>query len=219
MKYPKNTPRRRSWIGNTDRTEIQNNGDITYLGEGSMYTSVKNSGTLDFLNSIIEEYNITSINDAACGIFENWQHELDLAEVEYAGFDIVPKNVAYNKEKYPEIDFYEFDIVAQVLPKADLIIARDIFFHLSNEHILRTLAKFEESSSTYMVATYHAQITQNSDAGEGYIMDETTYLGRNLEIAPFNLGPPILRHVEPLGDGSATYRHIGLWKLRGSDTL
>ena len=200
--------RRDAWI--TGIAQNQKDYEPNFVGYGSQHHHVISSGLIPFINKIIKEYGVTSINDAACGFFANWTHELELEGVTYTGFDIVPDTVKSNKEAYPHLNFYEKDVVRNVLPPADLVIARDFFFHLTNDCILDTLAKFKASNSKYLVATYHKEdpnyphlLTENPD-----MHSQIGYVPRNLEISPFNLGEPLQVHYE-----TAWQRYMGLWKL------
>tara|TARA_R100000008_G_scaffold16347_7_gene8046 strand:- start:980 stop:3652 length:2673 start_codon:yes stop_codon:yes gene_type:complete len=197
--------RKKMWC--QDIAQHQQN-EKNFVGYGSKYEFVKSSGTIDFINNIIKTYNIKSINDIGCGFFANWAHELNLEGVEYTGFDIVPQTIEDNKNAYPDIRFYEWDAVTQPLPYADLIIARDLFFHLNNECLYKCLDQCKRSNSKYLLATHHKEVEVNMEM-EGIL----GFRPCTLEKAPFNLEPSLISHTEQAEGGGYSNRQISLWEL------
>jgi hypothetical protein len=194
---------------------LELSGGRCACGPGSDGESVKKAGTVDFIDGLIRRYGIKSISDCPCGLFENWICLVDLSSVEYTGYDINDLAVERNRKNNPSRSFFEFDLVNEILPKADLIICRDCLFHLSNDFVQRALKNFRDSGSTYLLATEHNHLKKNFDLTKEELEREAGFRHINLEISPYNLGTPIEMHVETLWcqrEGGYN-RQMSLWKL------
>ena len=127
-------------------------GEESVSGPGS---SLKETETLRReLIGLFEQFNIRSVLDAPCGDF-NWFREMELNLESYTGVDIVPEliselhaNFSDNKRR-----FIALDILKDELPKADLILCRDCFIHLSFKHISRAINNFKLSGAKYLLTT------------------------------------------------------------------
>lgn len=193
--------------------EVSNNRCA--CGPGSDGLQVKNAGTIDFINNMIKKYNIRSISDCPCGLFENWMYMVDLSNVEYIGYDINDLAIDRNKRVHPEKMFIEFDLVNEILPKTDLIICRDCLFHLSNDFVFKALKNFKKSGSTYLLATEHNWVSVNTELTSDELKCEAGFRQINIEIEPYNMGTPIEVHNEELWrQREGGNRQISLWKLK-----
>jgi hypothetical protein len=179
-------------------------------GDGSVYEDVVKEGTVDYIGSIVKKYNIKSISDCPCGLYENWIYslEFDKKGIDYIGYDINDLIIIRNKTKFPVIEFIEFNMCEQQLPKSDLIICRDCLFHLPNQFVIAALNNFKLSGSTYLLATEQRWVTQNKELTKEELNNESGNKPINLEIAPFNLGQSLEFHDEKLWR-----RSLSLWKL------
>ena len=137
---------------------------------------------------LIEKYDIKTVNDAGCG--KGWIREFD---IEYRGYDILER---------PDCEV--LDITSEVMPEADLIVCRDVLFHLTTDLILSALENFRKSGSTYLLATSRYD-AKNSKIPKGII---TINARNDLTKSPFSLGEPIEKIEEPLDN-----RFLGLWRL------
>jgi len=193
--------------------EVSNNRPP--CGPGSEHSFIERSGTVTFLNTVIKKYNIKSINDCPSGLLSNWMHLVDFKDVDYVGYDINPLAVERNKKEFPAISFFEFDLVNEILPTADLIICRDCFFHLSNNFVSKGLENFRKSGTKYLLSTSHYWLGKNNELTKKELDIEAGYRHLNLEIAPYNMGSPLEIHIEggwtPLDAGNN--RQLSLWKL------
>lgn len=96
---------------------------------------------IPFLRKLITVNNITSVVDLGCGLFE-WSAPIyENLNVSYKGYDAYQDIIEYNKQKFPEKEFFHGDILLQrkKLPKADLGILKDVLVHWSNEDITTLL--------------------------------------------------------------------------------
>ncbi len=97
-------------------------------------------------------------------------------------------------------------ILTSSVPAADLVIARDILFHLSTAHIHTAIAAIQESKSKLLLTTTFPWVAGNSDlpptaqAHLGFAAQPHSpvwgYREVNLDIAPFGLGVAGLESVE-----------------------
>lgn len=123
------------------------------FGSGKKYTE----SIRTHLPRLIEANSIKTIFDAACGDF-NWMKSviLDL-EVSYLGVDIVSELIQRNNRLYKskKVNFAVLDLTKDPIPQSDLIICRDVLFHLANKEIFATLHNLVASKSRYFLITSH----------------------------------------------------------------
>ena len=95
------------------------------------------------------------------------------------------------------------------LPRADLILAREVLGHLPLADGLRAIAHFEASGARWLVTTYFPPdgvVNTDIAAGRWYPI--------KLQDEPFNFPPPLMSapEGEPPGSRYASKR-LGLWAL------
>lgn len=106
------------------------------------------------LPSLIDKYSIQSILDVPCGDL-NWMSKVELKNVSYIGADIVKELVELNKSKYTKdnVRFCQLNIINDNLPKVDLVICRDLFVHLSNSQVFKSVENIKKSGAKYLLTT------------------------------------------------------------------
>lgn len=154
----------------------------TRSGTGSELVS-----TRDMINAIpfiIKKCNIKTIFDAGCGDW-NWFKEISF-DVKYTGADIVAPLVSELNKKYqkPNVNFVHMDVVATKFGYHDLVIARDMLFHLSYEDLFQFLLNFEASGSKFLLTTHSGDFL-NADIVTG------DWRHLNLFAPPLNFPTPI----------------------------
>jgi hypothetical protein len=156
----------------------------------------------ELLLKIIDEYNIKTITDAACGDL-NWISKVDLKIDKYLGYDIVGKMIDNNIKKYKN-DIFDFkcdDVITIDLPASDLIICRYCFQHWEMSDTIMAIKNFKRSGSKYLLATSHSPIRYNANLR--WI---------DLEKTPFNLPKPLVYIKEDINPQDKK-AYICLWKL------
>jgi SAM-dependent methyltransferase len=155
------------------------------------------------LKSILERHHIQSICDAGCGDF-NWMKALQTPDLKYIGVDIVDEMIAANKARYENnnVSFLSLDITSDDMPTVDLILCREVLFHLSFEDIFKTIANFRKSKSKYLLTTHFPHIPENVDIETGRCR------AINFHLAPLKFGAPIETVEENVSDHC-----LALWKL------
>jgi hypothetical protein len=110
---------------------------------------------VSFLQKFFRKHRISSVADFGCG---DWQfsRSINWGDIEYRGYDIVSSVIAENRHRYQtgRISFHEIEPPYDDFPPADLLIAKDVFQHWSDEAIfafLPVLAKFRYSLITNCV--------------------------------------------------------------------
>jgi SAM-dependent methyltransferase len=158
----------------------------------------------DELPKLLVELGAKRLLDLGCGDF-TWMRQVDLP-CPYVGVDIVPEVIAANQREFGNEtrEFLVLDACEQALPAADVILCREVLFHLSFRDMEKLFANVRRSGARYFIATTNMSVSINLDIPSGEHSD------RNLSIAPLNLGPP----ERTLWDGAVAQRVLGVWKLQ-----
>jgi hypothetical protein len=166
---------------------------------------------------LVQEYNITTLLDAPCGSF-HWMHAVlplmleSNSRLRYEGADIVPFVIKDNQQRHPDVLFFQHDIVHDDVPKQyDLIMTRDVFFHLRSDTIFCALQKFQASRSTYLLTTTSPRAsnseTESWTPRSHVSLDTGAYREVNLLLPPYNFPEPVSYVHESVDRG------LGLWRL------
>jgi hypothetical protein len=138
------------------------------------------------LPALLERHAVTSLLDVPCGD-HGWMSRVDLGACDYIGADIVAPLVRGLQRRHagPRRRFVCLDATRDVLPRADLVLCRDLLVHLPDSDVLRVLANVRRSGARLLLTTsFPAQGVQpDIMAGDWRPLD--------LERAPFGLGPPL----------------------------
>jgi hypothetical protein len=150
-------------------------------GNGSELVQTKQ--IIEELPFLFKKYNIQSVLDIPCGDY-NWMQHVDKTDIKYIGADIVEELINSNIAKYPDVNFMHLDLTKSELPTVDLILARDVFVHMTYETIVSALENIIKSGAKYLLTTSFTGMDSNRDL---------TYNGDwrplNLLVAPFKFKP------------------------------
>lgn len=137
------------------------------------------------LPSVFQEFGINTLLDIPCGD-AFWVREINHGLTRYIGADAVPALVEKLKATArPNEEFHCLDAIVDDLPRADAVLTRDLFIHLSHDHIAAVLNNFRLSGARYLIASSYPE-SANRDGATG------AFRLVNLERAPFALGRPLL---------------------------
>ena len=151
-----------------------------------------------------------TIVDLGCGDFWVGASLLErLPSVKYIGCDVVPEVVEYNRKTFGSnrIEFRLLDIVSADLPIGDICLVRQVFQHLSNQEIARTLPKLQKYRHIYVTEAQpivrEGKINPDKPTGKGIRFDWTTGRGRGVELDqfPYNLDVDEVCRVAATGAG------------------
>jgi SAM-dependent methyltransferase len=157
------------------------------------------------LPQLLSELGASRLLDVGCGDF-NWMKEIDLP-CDYIGVDIVPEVIEANTARYANAcrSFMCIDAVAEDLPQADVVLCREVLFHLSFRDALALIKNVRSTGARYLLATTNPATGANRDIPSG------EWREINLEQSPYAIGP---RHREIAdGDGPSPSRVLGVWRL------
>jgi SAM-dependent methyltransferase len=189
-------------------------------GPGS--STAATADALRFLRKTITEHRITSILDLGCGDW-HWMRELGLprpvgdADVSYQGWDASPAMTEQLNARYGTdgVSFHTRDITTEPLPKVDLVIARDVLFHIDIAIVTALVARIREAAP-YFASTSFNTVRRNGNIQhykeakiEGWGFHKV-----NLDIAPLDLAPFKVDEVhEAHGDHTGDKRYFCLYRF------
>lgn len=175
------------------------------------------STTIDLIKSTISENNLSSVLDLGCGDW-NWMKTTKSVfdDVTYEGWDASQSIVDLNTEDHSDknINFYWKDIITDTYPQVDLIVCRDVLFHLPIEDGLTVLNKIRSSGAKYLISTSYNMVDENVIMTES--LDNVAgfcFYKINLLIEPFNMKECLKSNIEETIKCADHMRHICLFKL------
>ncbi len=163
------------------------------------------------LPELLKKLQVDVILDLPCGDF-SWMQFVDLPVSHYIGADILPEIIAENIKSYASESrqFLKLDLISEPLPKADLLLCRDCFVHLSISDIFAAIDNIKNSQITYLLTTTFPNCEDNQDiiTGDWRLL--------NLEKSPFKLPPPLQLINEQCSEGENLYqdKSLGLWRVQ-----
>jgi hypothetical protein len=162
------------------------------------------------LPRLLEALGVDMMLDLPCGDF-GWMQFVDLSLKMYIGADIVPELIAGNRTRYGD-DRHRFlvlDVTRSALPRADLVLCRDCFVHLSFHDIRKALHNIRRSGITYLLTTTFPACHENQDITTG------DWRVLNLEASPFDFPAPLRLINEACTEGGGQFqdKSLGLWRL------
>lgn len=162
------------------------------------------------LPGLLGKFRVRTLLDIPCGDC-HWIRNLDLKAIEYVGGDVVSKIVSRNALELGSrgMRFLHLDLVADLLPRVDLVLCRDCLVHFSNSSIFKALRNLCQSQSRYLLTTTFVGRETNRDIVTGH------WRPLNLQVPPFCLPPPIAGINENCSEGQGAYRDktLALWDL------
>lgn len=160
------------------------------------------------LPALLHELGIRSLLDVPCGDF-NWMRQVDLDGIAYTGADIVTDLIADLQATYgsEERRFIRLDLISDRIPPGfDAILVRDLFLHLPNAGVKRSLGNIARSDARWLLASTVRTGARNNDGRLG------SHRRLDLTQPPFNLPPP--QRLLPDPDLAAgPDKTLGVWPL------
>lgn len=178
---------------------VSSESQLSRSGLGSETSATRT--IVEALPELLVRLECMTLLDVGCGDW-NWMREVRLP-CAYVGVDIVPDVIEANRRyERAGIAFEVCDAIKGRLPKADVVLCREVLFHLSFRDGLAALANIR-ASAEWLLATSDSAIWFNSDIATG------DFRRINLEHAPYRLPRP--RAV--ISDESVCRgRVLALWK-------
>ena len=164
-----------------------------FSGSGSH----ENSITHPYINAVrkmlASYHHKPNVVDLGCGDFHVGSLIRDLCGV-YTACDIVEPLIAYNRDKYEDLDvnFKVLDLTSEIPPDGEVVFIRQVFQHLSNEQIKQALLNIA-GKYKYLVVSEHLpsqpKFAHNLNKPAGSNTRLSVNSGVVLTSAPFNLKP------------------------------
>ena len=180
------------------RAWVSSKGQLSLSGLGSEASATRT--VVDALPALLVRLGCERLLDVGCGDW-NWMREVRLP-CDYVGIDIVPEVIEANR-RYERVgvEFEVGDAIEGPLPEADVVLCREVLFHLSFRDGMAALANIR-AAGRWLLATSDAGIWFNSDIATG------DFRRINLERAPYRLPRP---RAVISDDGVCRGRVLGLW--------
>jgi len=157
-----------------------NNKSVPLSGPGSSLDNTKD--IVINLNNIIVNNNIKNVLDIGCGDL-TWIPTCDFFKdetINYTGIDIVPSVINLNKERFPNKNFINESCLTFNYNLYDLIIIRDLIFHLKMEDIEELFKKIQNKFKYILITSCKNNVNTNN-------FDQWYFSKRNINIPPFNI--------------------------------
>jgi SAM-dependent methyltransferase len=176
------------------------------------------------IRDLVVNHNIRSILDLGCGDW-NWM-KLIITELQddytlmYEGWDAsdkLIKQLNLNHEN-SKTKFYKKDIITDEYPSdIDLIICRDVLFHMRSDLVKLVLKKIKTSNAKlFLSSTYNTiKNSVDHDLKENNNIEGWFFHPINLDIEPYNLiGSKILAEIEYKNSHKNIPRQCVVYKIR-----
>ena len=183
----------------------QHGHDEATPGSGAGSSLAATAPLREALPALLNALDARTLLDVGCGDF-SWMQHVAIAQ-NYVGVDVVEAVIAMNTRLYgqPGRTFVTADATVDDLPEADVVLCREVMFHLSFADIRKLLRNVLSSKRAYLIATSDRLTTFNSDIPSGDF--------RLLNMVAWPLKFPQPDHVI---DDSAVFprRIIGVWDVK-----
>ena len=138
----------------------EKNAKIPLSGPGSTLESTKELRI--FLDTVALSLDINTVIDLGCGDL-TWMPltKIFTDQFKYTGVDIVNKLIIDNKNKFPNKVFLCKNIIYDDIPEGDLIILKDILFHMRHIDIMTVLTRLCNINFKYILMTCSDNIINN----------------------------------------------------------
>lgn len=165
------------------------NKNVPLSGPGST-TQIAQKFT-NFIEKFIYENNIKNIIDIGCGDL-TWISKTKFfndEKINYIGMDISEYIININKLKYSNKKFEVNNVIEKFDYQCELIILRDVIFHLLNTDIITIFSNIKNKFNYICITNCRTDV--NLD-----IFDKWHFSQKNIHIEPFNICNNYLHKIE-----------------------
>lgn len=158
------------------------------------------------LPALLRSLQCKNLLDLGCGDY-NWMRHVDLG-VPYLGADVVADVVQRNQARYAKqgVEFINLDGIKGPIPvDTDVILCREVLFHLSFRHARAMLANIRRSDARFLIVTQIQAECPNIDIYTG------GFRPLDLTRQPFEFPQPLFSIPD---DGVSTNRCLAVWRIR-----
>jgi glycosyltransferase involved in cell wall biosynthesis/SAM-dependent methyltransferase len=170
------------------------------------------SGLQRELPRLLARLGVSTVLDVGCGDF-NWMREVDLGGVVYTGVDVGFDVVMENRLRYggPGRRFLCRDLTRDPLPRADLVLCRDVLIHFAGDDLVHAMAAIVDSGARYLLATTFLNRHENPPISLG------GWRPLNMGLPPLSMPPPQDWLVETPPEHGFDDKRLALWDLHSVD--
>ncbi len=164
----------------------QENGSPS-SGEGSSPNHAK--PYMNFLQGYLLRHHIKSVLDVGCGTWE-FSHQIDWNGIQYLGIDVVTSIIEQNQSTFGSetITFKTLDFLEEELPKADLLICKDVLQHLPLQDIQKFLTQAKRFRHCILTNDILTHLTEEeSHHQNNFDIHRGEYRPLDLELPPFSV--------------------------------
>lgn len=187
-------------------------------GPGSAYKAAQPA--ISLLEKAIRDHNVERILDLGCGDW-NWMKSVNLRTkdgrpIQYLGWDAHADLIQQLNNEYgsSNVCFELSDATQGPLPEADLVIARDILFHMNHALGVKLVSNAKVAAPLFL-STSFLEINENAPPKEYLPIENWGFHKVNLNRAPYDLGSAMIAAFdEPEGFHSSSRRYICLYDFR-----
>lgn len=135
------------------------------------------------LPHVLRSVEAKTLVDLGCGDW-TWMSQIEIPCL-YVGVDIVSDIVSSNRDAFgsPKVSFIQLDAVTQPIPKCDVVLCREVLFHLSFRDASAVIQNIKRHAE-WLIATSDCDIWFNSDIPTG------DFRMLNLQRGPFYFPRP-----------------------------
>jgi SAM-dependent methyltransferase len=164
-------------------------------GVGSIYENAR--PYVEFLQNFIVTHQIKSVVDVGCGDWELCKY-IHWDKIKYYGYDVVRDVIEKDNLKYgtKRIKFIFADGIHANLPKADLLICKDVLQHLPNSYIHTFISKMDGFKYSLVTNDISAPTVPNPQINKDIPMGSGRFV--DLTKAPFGISAQtVLTYASP----------------------
>jgi SAM-dependent methyltransferase len=164
-------------------------------GVGSIYKNAR--PYVKLLQKFINKHHIKTVVDIGCGDWELAKH-IRWGSIKYYGYDVVKKVINRDIAKYgsSKKHFFCADGIHSNLPKADLLICKDVLQHLPNEYIRDFISKMDGFKYCLITNDISSPLVNSNQVNGDIRMGSGRFI--DLSQPPFNIeGKTILTYSSP----------------------
>lgn len=174
----------------------------------------------------VNKYNVSSILDLGCGdwawmsiLIRNIRKERVLR---YIGWDASTKLIDELRESYGdnETTFECKDITLEPYPKVDLIICRDVLFHLSPENISIVLNKVKASHANLFISTSYDSNNAANNIENNNNIENWFFHTVNIDLPPYGMDKFKIHSIKELRNSHKNInRYVTLYNIESEKRM
>lgn len=147
-----------------------------------------------FIESLVEDEKVLSVVDAGCGDW-TFSQQIDWGAADYLGLDVVVSVIRRVQAAHetPSIRFQQRDLTEE-LPRADLLIVKDVLQHLPNRYIHRFILNNLQPGRFRIAVVTNDRTYDHRDNRD---VRAGGFRGLDLKAPPFSLTPTEELHLFP----------------------